>query len=58
MALAPAPGETEQTSLHKGRLGVLGIVFFVIAAASPLVGMTGALPVSIVLGNGPGVPGA
>lgn len=58
MSLSPAPVETEETALHKGRLGVLGIVFFVIAAASPLVGMTGALPVSIVLGNGAGVPGA
>jgi len=58
MSLSSAPTETEQTALHKGRLGVLGIVFFVIAAASPLVGMTGALPVSIVLGNGAGVPGA
>jgi amino acid transporter len=58
MSLSPAPTETEETALHKGRLGVLGVVFFVIAAASPLVGMTGALPVSIVLGNGAGVPGA
>ena len=33
-------------------IGVLGIVFFVIAAAAPLVGMTGAVPVAIVLGNG------
>ena len=58
MSLAPAPVETEATSLHAGRLGVVGIVFYVIAAASPLVGMTGALPVAIVLGNGAAVPGA
>src|SRR4051794_29126232 len=58
MSLSPAPAETDDTALHHGRLGVIGIVFYVIAAASPLVGMTGALPVAIVLGNGPGVPGA
>lgn len=56
--LQPAPAETPETSLRKGRIGVLGIVFFVIAAAAPLVGMTGAVPVAIVLGNGAGVPGA
>ncbi len=58
MSLPPAPPETEATSLRGGRLGVVGIVFYVIAAASPLVGMTGALPVAIVLGNGAAVPGA
>ena len=45
-------------SLRAGRLGVIGIVFFVIAAAAPLVGMTGALPAAIVLGNGAAAPGA
>lgn len=44
--------------LRKGKLGVAGIVFFVVAAAAPLVGMTGAVPVAIVLGNGAAVPGA
>lgn len=58
MSLSPAPPETEETALHGGRLGVIGIVFYVVAAASPLVGMTGALPVAIVLGNGAAVPGA
>jgi len=56
--LQPAPPETPDTSLSKGRMGVIGIVFFVVAAAAPLVGMTGAVPVAIVLGNGAGVPGA
>jgi amino acid transporter len=45
-------------SLRSGRLGVIGIVFFVVAAASPLVGMTGALPAAILLGNGAAAPGA
>ncbi|MDP4689896.1 MAG: APC family permease [Candidatus Nanopelagicales bacterium] len=56
--LQPAPAETPETSLRKGRIGVIGIVFFVVAAAAPLVGMTGAVPVATVLGNGAGVPGA
>lgn len=48
-----APDET----LRSGRLGVWAIVFFVVAAAAPLVGMTGALPPSIALGNGAAAPG-
>ncbi|TFC27352.1 APC family permease [Cryobacterium sp. TMT1-3] len=54
----PASTSAPETALHKGRLGVLGIVFFVVAAAAPLVGMTGAVPVAIVLGNGAAAPGA
>jgi amino acid transporter len=46
------------TALRRGRLGVIGIVFFVVAAAAPLVGMTGAVPVAILLGNGAAAPGA
>jgi amino acid transporter len=49
-----SPGE----SLAPNRLGIAGIVFFVVAAAAPLVGMTGAVPVAIVLGNGAAAPGA
>ena len=45
-------------SLSKGRLGVVGIVFFVVAASAPLVGMTGAGPVAMLLGNGAATPGA
>jgi amino acid transporter len=56
--LHTAPEETRETALHRGRLGVLGIVFFVVAAAAPLVGMTGAVPVAIVAGNGAAAPGA
>ena len=50
--------DTTMEGLRKGRLGVVGIVFFVVAAAAPLVGMTGAVPVAIVLGNGAAAPGA
>ncbi|WP_233199391.1 hypothetical protein [Cryobacterium sp. M23] len=52
------PPSDSQTTLRTGRLGVIGIVFFVVAAAAPLVGMTGAVPVAIVLGNGAAAPGA
>lgn len=52
--MSQAQGET----LKKNRLGVWGVVFFVVAAASPLVGMTGAVPVAVVLGDGAAVPGA
>ncbi len=45
-------------NLRADQLGVWSIVFFVVAAAAPLVGMTGALPPAIVLGNGVAAPGA
>jgi amino acid transporter len=51
---APAPA----SSLKSGRLGVLGIVFFVVAGSAPLIGITGAVPVAMLLGNGAAVPGA
>ncbi len=50
--------EQETASLRKGRLGVFGIVFFVVAASAPLVGMTGAVPVAMLAGNGAAAPGA
>lgn len=56
-ALRPPPDLSADEQLAKNRLGVVGIVFFVVAAAAPLVGMTGAVPVAIVLGNGAAVPG-
>ena len=33
--LKAGPTQSEDTSLKQGRLGVLGIVFFVVAAAAP-----------------------
>jgi amino acid transporter len=44
--------------LKKNAIGMWQIVFFVIAAAAPLTGMLGIIPVDIQLGNGAGVPGA
>jgi amino acid transporter len=58
MDLREAPAATAETSLRTGRLGTIGIVFFVVAAAAPLVGMTGAVPFAIVAGNGAAAPGA
>ncbi|MGV8877272.1 MAG: APC family permease [Rhodoglobus sp.] len=58
MALRTKTPPHADRSLRTGRLGVIGIVFFVVAAAAPLVGMTGAVPVAIVLGNGAAAPGA
>ena len=49
--------ESRTTNQPQRKIGVLGIVFFVVAAAAPIVGVTGAVPVSIVLGNGAAVPG-
>lgn len=48
---------SEKDSLKKGSLGLFSVVFFVIAAASPLTGVVGALPVTFFIGNGVGVPG-
>ncbi|MCG3190065.1 MAG: hypothetical protein LKCHEGNO_02666 [Burkholderiaceae bacterium] len=53
---SPFPAARE--TLHPEKLGVWSIVFFVVAAAAPLVGMTGALPPAIALGNGAAAPGA
>ncbi len=49
--------DKQDGALKKGRLGILGIVFFVVAASAPLVGMTGAAPAAMGIGNGAAVPG-
>ncbi len=50
--LAPAANQ-----LRKGALGVGAVTFFVISAAGPLVAVAGGVPIGMLLGNGPGVPG-
>ena len=50
--------EKKGEGLKKGKLGVAGIAFFVVAASAPMAGMTGTVPVASVLGNGTAVPGA
>ncbi|MGY4778831.1 amino acid transporter, partial [Rhodococcus opacus] len=42
----------------RGSIGVVGIVFLVIAAAAPLTAIGGALPVMIAIGNGACAPTA
>ncbi|MBF6230615.1 APC family permease [Nocardia farcinica] len=42
----------------RGSVGVIGVVFLVVAAAAPLTAVGGALPVMIALGNGAGSPTA
>ena len=55
-ALSPGDPETKDTTLRRGTLGLLGIIFFVVAASAPLAGMTGAFPVAAVI-LGPGAAG-
>lgn len=49
--------EDESPGLRRA-LGTPKIVFLVVAAAAPLVAMAGTVPLSIGVGNGPGIPGA
>lgn len=42
----------------RGSIGVVGIVFLVVAAAAPLTAVGGALPVMLAIGNGAGSPTA
>ena len=44
------------TKLKANSLGTLGVVILVLSAASPLIGLTGAIPTAMVLGNGIGAP--
>lgn len=44
------------TGLRKNTLGLFSLVFFVVAAASPLTGVVGGVPVAILSGNGGGIP--
>lgn len=43
--------------LKKNSLGVAAIAFMVISAAAPLTGAAGGIPLSMLLGNGAGIPG-
>ncbi len=42
--------------LKRDAISATGVVFLVLAAASPLIGLTGAVPSAMVLGNGNGAP--
>lgn len=47
----------QQNQLQKGSIGLWSVIFFVVAAASPLTGVVGGLPIAFMAGNGTGVPG-
>jgi pseudouridine-5'-phosphate glycosidase len=51
MATHDSGHASQKEGLRKGTIGVLGIVFFVVAAAAPLAGMTGAAITPFVLGR-------
>lgn len=46
------------SGLSRNSIGTFGIVIFVLAFASPLIGLTGAMPSAMVTGNGLGAPAA
>ena len=54
----PGSRQEHSTALRAGSIGVLGILFFVLAALAPLTGIVGAAPLAAALGNGAGAPGA
>ncbi|MEN3751724.1 hypothetical protein [Mangrovibacter yixingensis] len=47
--------ETEIQGLRKDMLGVLALVFFLVAAASPLTGIVDGVLIAILSGNGAGM---
>lgn len=55
-----ATGTEQQagTGLSRGAISTFGIVIMVLAAASPLIGLTGAMPLAMVTGNGNAAPAA
>jgi amino acid transporter len=56
---APSADDVERRDaqqLRKGRIGVLGVTFFVVSAAAPLTAMAGGAPVAMLLCNGAGLP--
>lgn len=53
--MTTAPAQTEGRRLN-GRLGPVGIVFMVVAAAAPLTVIGGNMPLAMGLGNGAGAP--
>lgn len=58
MSLDATAKAAEGERLARNSIGLLHIVFFVVAAAAPLTAVVGATPVAFAFGNGAGVPGA
>ena len=55
-ATAAPPADDATGQGLRGSIGVVGIVFLVVAAAAPLTAIGGALPVMLAIGNGAGNP--
>ncbi|MBX4966643.1 APC family permease [Rhizobium binae] len=45
-----------ENQLRKNSLGVGAVTFLVVSAAAPLTAVAGGVPLSMMLGNGPGIP--
>ncbi len=45
------------STLRRGAIGLVGVVFMVVAFSAPITAMTGNLPVAVGFGNGLGAPG-
>ncbi len=66
MAVEPLPKASAATSptgqntptLKRGAIGLVGVVFMVVAFSAPITAMTGNLPVAVGFGNGLGAPAA
>jgi amino acid transporter len=63
MALDPASAtkptttaDTGHSTLKRGAIGLVGVVFMVVAFSAPITAMTGNLPVAVGFGNGLGAP--
>jgi amino acid transporter len=56
-AKTPAPAIVH-SGLKKNAVGLVGVIFMVLATAAPITAMTGNLPIAIGSGNGAGAPGA
>lgn len=54
MVEAPSTGAANQ--LRPNSLGVAAVTFLVVSAAAPLTAVAGGVPISMLLGNGPGIP--
>jgi len=50
-------GAGEANRLRKNSLGVGAVIFLVVSAAAPLTAVAGGVPLSMLMGNGAGIPG-
>jgi amino acid transporter len=56
-AVGVATDRGEKQTLKRGAIGLVGVVFMVVAFSAPITAMTGNLPVAVGFGNGLGAPG-